>query len=97
MNTFASQPNHSTHSAHKTEDIRLATSVVVCHLFTNFYAQLGRLIKSLVTDEEEPIITQIIDRKGRLWWRIDDTKTHQSYWLNSETEVRQWLENKRLY
>ncbi len=40
----------------------------------------------------EPQITQICDRQGQVWWQVYDPLTGQTKYLDSETEVRIWLE-----
>lgn len=59
----------------------------------DFLAKLGRVLVAWLAPDTEPTITQVTDRKGQTWWRVDDPRTGKSYWLESETAVMIWLEN----
>ncbi|MEM9265952.1 MAG: hypothetical protein AAGA46_10555 [Cyanobacteria bacterium P01_F01_bin.13] len=61
--------------------------------FSQFFAKLGQVLLAWFAPDNEPTITQVIDRQGQVWWRVDDPRTHHSYWVESETAVMIWLEN----
>ncbi|MBC7972550.1 MAG: hypothetical protein H7Z11_20890 [Verrucomicrobia bacterium] len=44
----------------------------------------------------EPEIRQTLDQTGQTWWNVYDPRTGQTVFLESEAEVRVWLE-ARLY
>lgn len=46
--------------------------------------------------QAEPEIQQTLDRTGQMWWKVYDPLTGQTAYLESESEVHIWLE-ERLY
>lgn len=40
----------------------------------------------------EPEISREYDRNGNLWWRVRNRATGEMAWLETEDEVRAWLE-----
>jgi hypothetical protein len=41
---------------------------------------------------QEPKVQQVSDQGGQVWWYVYDPQTHESVYLESETEVLIWLE-----
>ncbi len=48
------------------------------------------------SSQVEPEIRQTLDQTGQTWWKVYDPRTGQTVFLESEAEVRVWLE-ARLY
>ena len=64
---------------------------------SEFLTGLGRLFSSVLialSDDMEPRIKQRRDRSGEAFWQVYDPLTGKSARLNSELEVRFWLEQR---
>jgi hypothetical protein len=53
---------------------------------------LERIARSLVKSRVEPEIKQKCDRAGNKYWRVYDPISGSYCYLNSEQEVRVWLD-----
>ncbi|NJN85960.1 MAG: hypothetical protein HC881_06160 [Leptolyngbyaceae cyanobacterium SL_7_1] len=60
---------------------------------------LGSILRNLwqhwlaLMTKNEPQISQTVDAKGQISWRIYDPRTGRSTTCESEQEVRVWLDN----
>lgn len=97
MTNLTSQPNKRPQPLlQKVTRRYLPLFVAANNIFAKLYAQIGQVLKDYFASNDEPSITQITDREGQIWWRIDDPQTRQTYWCESDIEVMIWLDN-RLY
>ena len=55
---------------------------------------LRKIERSLVVQNNEPIVKQKRDRYGNSYWHIYDFTTNKSYEFGSEQDVRSWIENR---
>ena len=69
---------------------------------THVWQTLWRLLNQPIRFEPyrrtrpEPEVRQTLDQKGQTWWTVYDPLTGQTAYLESESEVQIWLE-ERLY
>ena len=56
------------------------------------FSKLGQRLLKWLTSPSEPKICQISSGQGQLWWRVDDPETGECFDLDSEDEVRIWLD-----
>lgn len=61
--------------------------------FRQQLAQLGRAFINFFAAGKEPIITEIRDRQGQTWWRVDEPWSGKTHWFSSEIEVMVWLDD----
>ncbi len=56
---------------------------------------IGQLLVYRLASGHEPMIRQCVNHQGEVKWRVYDPMGNRIYILNSEQEVREWLENLR--
>ena len=61
---------------------------------SRFNALLEWVQSLLTTNTTEPRVQQRRDRIGQQYWHTFDPITGQTNYFETETEVRQWLENR---
>ncbi len=54
--------------------------------------KIWQLITDCLFSQAELEIREIYDRSGNLWWYVYDPVTGRFAWLDSEDEVRIWIE-----
>jgi hypothetical protein len=60
----------------------------------NWLNRLRQGLAQWLVTRSEPQITAIIDRSGQTWWRAYNPRTQDLKWLDSEAEVRRWLDTQ---
>ncbi|MDJ0688178.1 MAG: hypothetical protein QNJ41_06700 [Xenococcaceae cyanobacterium MO_188.B32] len=63
----------------------------ITRFINNILRKIGR---SLVVQNNEPIIKQKRDRYGNCYWQIYDFTTNKFYDFGSEQDVRAWIEQR---
>ncbi len=68
------------------------------HLWRHLWTVLNQplLVEQRQSSHAEPEIQQTLDGSGQKWWKVYDPMTGQTAYLESESDVRIWLED-RLY
>jgi hypothetical protein len=77
---------------YKLEQIAEPASRFNSNRFRDWLAQIKRFIIEYLTIQDEPKVWQSKDWFGHSWWNVYLPKTEQRVRLNSEAEVRIWLE-----
>lgn len=77
---------------YKLEEITEPVSSFNSNRFKSWLAQVGHSIIRYLTTQDEPRIWQSKNWFGHSWWNVYLPKTEQRVRLNSEAEVRIWLE-----
>ena len=54
--------------------------------------RVWQFITDSLSHPSELEVRETYDRSGNLWWYVYDPKTGRSAWLDSEDEVRIWIE-----
>ncbi|MGI0484664.1 hypothetical protein ACN4EK_04445 [Pantanalinema rosaneae CENA516] len=60
----------------------------------HWLSKAWQFLTNLLMVRSELQIIQTPDRTGQLWWYIYDPSTGQTAWLESEDEVRIWIEKR---
>lgn len=58
----------------------------------SWFDKISNWIFGRTFDSIEPEISREYDREGNLWWRVRDRTTGEIVWLETEDEVRAWLD-----
>ncbi|NJN21521.1 MAG: hypothetical protein HC812_10515 [Leptolyngbya sp. RL_3_1] len=58
------------------------------------FNRLRQRLAQWLASRSEPQITAITDRAGQIWWRAYNPRTQDLKWLDSEAEVRLWLDTQ---
>ncbi len=74
------------------EQITESVSKPESGLLKNWLTRIWQLIASTVTTSNEPKVWSSKDWFGHTWWNVYFPRTGQTIRLNSEEEVRVWLE-----
>jgi hypothetical protein len=70
-----------------------ANGVKKSSIWRNLWLFLNQPIFELSAwSSQEPKVQQVSDQGGQVWWYVYDPQTHESVYLESETEVLIWLE-----
>jgi hypothetical protein len=59
---------------------------------SSWLSKVGQFITDRLFQPAELEIQTTYDRCGNLWWYVYDPETGRSAWLDSEDEVRIWIE-----
>lgn len=66
------------------------------HKLSSVFNQFWQYLVTSIVQGQEPRIWQHTDRTGKIWWHGYDPLTERSICVDSEAEMRIWLE-KRYY
>jgi YD repeat-containing protein len=58
----------------------------------SWIARVWNFVVDTLTQKPELQIREICDRAGNTWWYVYDPATGRTAWLDSENEVRIWIE-----
>lgn len=61
-------------------------------LFLSWFSNIWHLLTDAFIYKSKIQVLQCCDRDGNLCWYVYDPITHQFAWLESEDEIRVWIE-----
>ena len=92
MDTSISLPKHKTQESTISAGSAYSPTLALKSLLSS---NLTQALVALLTSKDEPFITRFIDESGQFWWRVDDPRTGEMRYFDSEDEVRIWLDGNQ--
>jgi hypothetical protein len=85
----STNPRRLEHLVQETEDNKRKTRKL-----SSFFHQFWQHLVTSIVQGQEPRIWQHTDRTGQVWWHGYDPNTGRSICVDSEEEMRIWLEER---